>query len=252
MKKEIIKILFVFIGLCSAGTVDAQTPSNKLIDKNVVKTANSLTVKHFKNVDLSSYATPIDTLKMKDAILNNVVPVERVFTCTNPEGTKPLTFGGLNQLDQRVFDVTKTAGVDLSLWGITGSLGRNVRLIQASFWAFKDVYCDPKSVRALVGFTLYIKTKNFKVDIGNMKIDKLIATIKTNNVQSTFNMSVYGLTESVDMSQFDLSDDLAKSADGFLKVIANLKKDLKTNLKVDPVIIPNIIPSVGNFSAMTK
>ena len=213
---------------------------------NSIKNENGIaTVANFKVINLSKYGY----YKIEPTRLENALKVateksinEIPFDCNNPERTKPLVLGKLNQYDDRLFEVTKSKDVNLSLFGLTGSLKKKDRLLQANFWVFKDFVCSPKPViRAQVGMSLYITVSDLKVKLDDFTLKNLTAAAQIGKVKLKCRVQFFGLNNIVNFQDFNFEEGL--NTDNYQKLIENwnkLKASFNKDTIVDPVIVTNI------------
>jgi hypothetical protein len=219
----------------------------KPVSLNVIgESQGALKVKSFKNIDISSSASedvPDTSQLITLAIKANSGERER-FNCSSPSATKPLFLSELNQVDDRVFDVTNNLDVNLSLFGIQGSLGKGKRLIQANFWLSKDAECEgPKTVKALVGMSLYLVVSDLKIKLPDFTLGSISAAASLNKAKVQYHLRYYGVTNLIDFKLVPTAGSLTTSS--YNKVLANWEKILEkldTKTIIDPVLIPNIIP----------
>jgi hypothetical protein len=248
MKTLNLSLLFTILGIVCSAITHAQDSGNALISQNVIKTSSGLQVKNIKSIDLSKYGTS-DQEKIQ-ALLNalktnsdNNTP--QVFTCDNAQATKPRQLKDLNAIDDRAYEVTRNTGLNLTLWGISGSLNKRDILIQANFWAYKDCDCsNGTSTRALVGMVLYLHIKDLNIKVNSLSLPNISAAVQLGKASADYHLQMFGVTEAIDFADLPSLGDL--SVENYSKITNawdKIKRSLKTDAKIDPVIVSNILRS---------
>ena len=149
----------------------------------------------------------------------------------------PKFLGELNEIDKSSSIVTKTTGIDLSLWGISAGLGRKDVLIISNFITYKDYECNGGKKRVSVGMQIYIHaiSKTYKVKTADIK--KLAAAVELGYASADYHLHIFGLTNANDIyknlpgTNFDV--------DSYSKIVSSfdgLVSSLSSKLKIDPIV----------------
>lgn len=214
--------------------------------QNTIKDEKGVaTVANYKALNLSQYGYRIiEPVRLENALKEAAgkASSEIRFDCSNPEDTKPRLLGQLNQYDDRLFDVTNTRDLNLSLFLISGSLRKKDRLLQANFWVFKDFVCDAKpAIRAQVGMSLYVTVTDLQIKLDEFTLKNLTAAAQLGKVKLKCRVQFFGLNNIINFQDFNFQDGL--NANNYQKLIDNwnqLKASFNKDTVVDPVIVTNI------------
>jgi hypothetical protein len=227
----------------------AQSNANEYF-KTAIKVSN------FSDIDFTRFegapkpkkdsASKTDSLSKVISILLDSIKKANVkivpFDCKNAEATKPLLIGSLNKIDTRVFDVTNSSNINLSLFGVVGNRAKNSVLMQANFMVYKDYPCDTGTTRVMVGMTmyLYITNVNTKVGVNLNSLPNISASVQLGLSSATYHLHFDGLTQTIDFK--DLPDIGNLNIDSYTKIVSAWSKILEAINKdspVDPIVIPN-------------
>ncbi len=226
--------------------------SQELVRDGIYPTQNTFkdnkgvaTVANYKAINLSQYGyRVIDPGRLENALKEAATKAsnEMRFDCNHPEDTKPRLLGQLNQYDDRMFDVTNTKDLNLSLFLISGSLRRKDKLLQANFWVFKDFVCGEKpAIRAQVGMSLYVTVTDLQIKLDEFTLKNLTAAAQLGKVKLKCRVQFFGLNNIINFQDFNFQDGL--NASNYQKLVDNwnqLKASINKDTVVDPVIVTNI------------
>jgi hypothetical protein len=154
--------------------------------------------------------------------------------CGNPI---PKTLGELNQIDKSSSIISKTAGLDLSLWGVSGNLGKKDVLIISNFLSYKDFNCGGITKRVAVGIQVYIHAISKSYRIQSADIVKLAANVELGKASADYHIHIFGLSNAKDVyknlppATFDV-DSYAKITSSFDGLISGLSE----KARIDPII----------------
>jgi hypothetical protein len=181
---------------------------------------------------LKQMAVPKDIGVDKLRPIGNTSPDNNL--CGNPV---PRTLGELNQIDKSSSIISKTAGLDLSLWGVSGNLGRRDVLIISNFLSYKDFNCGGITKRVAVGIQVYIHAISKSYKIHSADIVKLAANVELGKASADYHIHIFGLSNAKDVyknlppATFDV-DSYAKITSSFDGLISGLSD----KARIDPII----------------
>jgi len=170
------------------------------------------------------------------------------FNCLAPEKSN-FVLGDLNVIDEQAFDVTKSAGVNLSLFGVTGSLGKKETLIKKNFYVYRDFPCsDGTATRILIGMAMYIHIKDLKGNV-SANLSNVSAAVQLGRGNAEYRLQIFGVTQNFDFKSLPSTGSL--NVDNYSKILAawdNVKSQFAKDFEVDPIIIPNVVATTVNVN----
>lgn len=211
------------------GVDSAQKANN---DVNIISEQEAYMDPKILIAPLKQNAVPIDIGADK------ILPVGNSLADNNLCGKPiPKTLGELNQIDKSSSIISKTAGVDLGLWGVSGNLSKKDVLIISNFLSYKDFNCGGITKRVAVGIQVYIHAISKSYKIKSADIVKLAANVELGRASADYHIHIFGLSngdniyKNLPPATFDV-DSYAKITSSFDGLISGLS----AKAKIDPII----------------
>lgn len=222
--------------------------------------SNLIKIKNFKSVEFANVIESskkfsgnekntkdlTDMIKTLTDSLAQSIKKNSKFDCANPADTE-FVLGDLNVIDDQAYDVTNSLGVNLSLFGVTGKLGKKELLVKKNFYVYKDFSCnDSTTTRVLVGMAMYIYVTELKGDVG-ANISNISAAVQLGRGKASYRLQLFGVTKNVDFGSLPSSGSL--NVENYSKILAawdNIRGQFSKSFNVDPIFIPKVVATTIN------
>jgi hypothetical protein len=153
----------------------------------------------------------------------------------------PTSLKDLNELRRNVSVISNIKNIDLTLFGVSGKLGKRDILVVSDFIKYKVYSCDGKKRRIAVGMRLFLHVSDMTSKISVTNLAQLSAAVELNKAKANYEVYIFGLD---DNGMYKNLPSSSFNVDAYSKITSsfdNLFMGLSGDTRIDPIELPDYV-----------